>query len=126
MFIHTLHDLQVKMTISSTALAFKIQAEPGWRGVYLIYGDLAEGQSELRHVIVVVDKIWYWGLFKSSRKVSPLDGLSGLFGGGGPEFEPLDSDGNRFTDLRRIVSPADTISNDELIAEMTATLQKKT
>jgi len=115
------------MTANYTpALAFKVQAEPGWRGVYLTYGDLAEGQSELRHVKIVVDKIGYWGLFLHSRKVSPLDGLSGLFGGGGgPEFEPLDLNGNSFEDLRRIVSPAETISNDELLAEVTATLNKK-
>jgi len=110
----------------TTALAFKVQAEPGWRGVCVSMGDPVEGQPELRYYKLTVTEIGYWGLFLHSRKVSPLSGLSGLFGGGGPEFEPLDSDGKGFEDLRRIVSPAETISNAELLAEVTATLQKKT
>jgi hypothetical protein len=106
----------------TTALAFKVQAEPGWRGVCIALGDPIEDHPGHRYCTITIHNIGYWGLFLHSRTVSPLDGLSGLFGsglfgGGGPEFKPLDSDGKGFEDLRRIVSPAETISNDELLAD---------
>ena len=72
----------------STALAFKVPAEPGWRGVCVSMGDPVEGEPELRYYKITVTLIGYWGLFLHSRKVSPWSGLAGLLGGGGgPEFE---------------------------------------
>jgi hypothetical protein len=116
------------MTVNYTpVLAFKVQAEPGWRGVCVVHGDLVDGQPELRQYKVTVTNIGYWGMSLHSRTVSPnplAGSFLGLFGGG-PEFEPLDINGNAFEDLRRIVSPAETLSNDELLAEVTATLNKK-
>ena len=107
---------------AAAALAFKIPSEPGWRVVNLVRGEEVADRPGFHHCQLVIKPIAFWGMCEFGRDGSELGGV--IFGGG-PAFTPLDGNGCTFEDVRRIVSPLETLSDAELIAEVTAKVEAR-
>lgn len=120
------------MASSKTALTFKIVSEPGWRVVDVVPSEfippeLTPDEPERRYYHLQLKSVGYWGMEDSGRNISPYGGLAQAmgFGGGSILFIPLDEHGVQFINMRRLVSPLETLTDAELIAEVKTLLESK-